>query len=447
MRKASLALLVLAATLRAPRASAGLLPTDPTVDRLPNGLQLVVVPWDSPGIVAYFTLVRTGSRDEAERGHSGFAHLFEHMMFRGSVNYPRDRYEALMQEFGADDNAFTTDDFTLYTTTVPKSVLPRMVEMNADRFQRLSYTEDVFRTETGAVLGEYNKSASDPYLKMSEALAETAFTRHTYAHTTIGYLRDIQAMPSKYDYSVRFLRRFYTPDNCAVILVGDVTRGEALPLVTAAYSSWAGRRDRPRIAAEPAQTAPRRRHVEWDGQSPPKMLIGYKTPAFSVDTRDTAALEVIHEMAFGESSDLYQRLVVREQTLLDLGSWSEDFHRDPQLFTVDVKLKPGGEFDPVLTAITAELSRIASGGIPAARIAEVQSHLRYRFQMRLETPTQVATQLGAFMAMTGDVSAMERYVDQLAAVTPEDVARVAGAYLTEARRTVITLAPRAGGAR
>jgi len=447
MRKTLFCLLVIVTSLRAPPAGAGLLPTEPTVDRLPNGLQVVVVPWDSPGIVAYFTLVRTGSRDEAERGHSGFAHLFEHMMFRGSENYPRDRYEALMQEFGADDNAFTTDDFTLYTTTIPKAVLPRMVEMNADRFQRLSYTEDAFRTETGAVLGEYNKSASDPYLKMSEALAETAFTRHTYAHTTIGYLRDVQAMPGKYDYSVRFLRRFYTPDNCAVIVVGDVTRGEVLPLVTTAYSTWRGRRDNPRIAAEPAQTAPRRRHVEWDGQSPPKMLIGYKTPSFSVENRDTAALEVIHELAFGDSSDLYQRLVVREQTLLDLGSWSEDFHRDPQLFTVDVKLKPGGDFEPALTAITAELARIASGAIPAERIAEVQSNLKYGFQMRLETPTQVATQVGAFMAMTGDVRSMDRYVEQLAAVTPEDVARVARTYLTPERSTVITLAPRAGGAR
>jgi len=446
MRRTVLALFVLAGLFVPPDAPADLLPAPPSVDRLPNGLQVVTIPWDSPGIVAYFTLARVGSRDEAEAGHSGFAHLFEHMMFRGTERFPHDRYEALIQEMGADNNAFTTDDFTLYTVTLPKVVLPQLVEIEADRFQRLSYTEDVFKTETGAVLGEYNKSASDPYLKMSEALSEVAFTKHTYAHTTIGYLRDIQAMPGYYEYSKQFFRRFYTPDDCTVIVAGDVTRDEVLGLVRQHYSGWRGRRANARIQAEPPQTAPRNRHVEWDGQSPPRMFVGYKIPAFAADLKETAALQIIHELSFGSSSDLYQRLVVREQKLLDLGSWKEDFHRDAQLFVVDVKLKPGGSFEEIQSAITAEMTRVAAGEVPSQRIADVQSHLRYSFQMRLETPSDVAGQIGQFMAMTGDVATADGYLAALAAVTPEDVARVARQYLTEARRTTITLAPRAGGA-
>ena len=154
------------------RPSAGLFPQAPTVERLQNGLTVVSVPWESPGIIAYFTLVRVGARDEVEQGRSGFAHLFEHMMFRGTQNVSQAQYEAALQAVGADNNAYTTQDFTLYTLTGPSSALGRLAELEADRFQHLSYTEEVFRTETGAVRGEYSVNASNPFLKMWEALSE-----------------------------------------------------------------------------------------------------------------------------------------------------------------------------------------------------------------------------------------------------------------------------------
>lgn len=120
-----------------PAAATSVLPHAPTVERLPNGLTVMSVPWDTPGIVAYYTVMRVGSRDEVEPGHSGFAHLFEHMMFRGTERFPEDVYERTIQSFGADNNAYTSNDYTCYHVTAPSSALARIVELEADRFPRL----------------------------------------------------------------------------------------------------------------------------------------------------------------------------------------------------------------------------------------------------------------------------------------------------------------------
>jgi zinc protease len=380
------------------------------------------------------------------------------MMFRGTARYPEKQYERRIQEFGADNNAYTTQDFTLYTMTAPSSVLAEIVEIESDRFQRLAYSEEQFRTETGAVLGEYNKSASSPSLKMWEALSEMSFGRHTYGHTTLGYLRDIQAMPEKLDYSRRFLRRFYTPDNTTIIVAGDVRHDALVALVRAKYGAWRGRRAEPRIPAEPEPAAGARRHIDWEGTSPPRMVIGWRTPSFdggernaarrASAIRDTAALQVVHGLLFHESSALYQRLVVDEQKLLELGSWPGEFSRDPHLLVASAVLKsgPGAEFDPVLDAIQAEVGRVAAGEVPRERIDAVKSHVRYALLTGLETPDDVAELVAQFLAVGGALDALDAYVAALAAVTPEDVQRVASRYLVPERRFVVTLAPGAAAA-
>jgi zinc protease len=437
------AALALAFGLAPTAAAAQVLPHAPTVDRLPNGLTVVTVPYDAPGIVAYFTLVRTGSRDEVEAGHSGFAHLFEHMMFRGTRALPAREYEHRMQRMGADNNAYTTEDYTLYTVTIPTAALPDLVPVEADRFRNLFYAQPDFQTETRAVFGEYNKNAASPVHQMWETLSELAFTRHTYGHTTMGYLADIQAMPRYYAYSQQFFRRFYTPDNCTVIAAGDVDRQRLLALVTEHYGAWQSHRAAPVIPVEPPQTAARARALAWEGTSPPRVLIGYRAPGFTLQTPDTAALEVVHALTFSESSDLYQRLVVRESKLLGLESWAGDFHRDPGLFVVEAALGEGITHDEVTRAVADELARVGRGEVSPERITEVISHLRYHLPLSVQTPSDAAQTVARFMALTGEPMAFQVYHDRLSNVTPADVARVARTYLTDARRSVVTLAPAA----
>jgi len=420
------------------------LPFTPEVDKLPNGLTVVTVPTGAKGIIAYYTVVRTGSRDEVEKGHSGFAHFFEHMMFRGTKKYTTEKYSEILQRHGADDNAFTTDDFTCFTVVAPKAALADVIDIESDRFMHLDYAEEAFKTESKAVLGEYNKSYADPGMKMWEALSETAFTKHTYAHTTIGYIADIEKMPAYYKYSRAFFKRFYTPDNATVLVVGDISRAELLPAVTAAYGDWKGKRAEPKIPVEPPLAGPKEKHMDWDADTAPRILAGWRTPAFSVASTDTAALEMLHELVFGESAPLYKRLVIDEARVVELGSWSGYYHRDPELFIAEAHLKDAKDTARTVDDIQAAFDELAAGKVDAKRLAEIKTNVRYSVIMGLETVASVAYFLADFIAMTGDATAAEAYLARMEEVTPADVTRVAKTYLGAANRSVITLATKGG---
>ena len=187
-------------------ADTTILPFKATEKVLPNGLKVIVVPTGFPNIVSIQIPVQTGSRNEVEPGKSGFAHFFEHMMFRGTKAYPPDKYQEELSKAGARSNAYTTDDYTNYHTTFAKEDLETILKMEADRFQNLSYSEEAFKTESRAVLGEYNKNSADPTEKLIEVQRDHAFTKHTYKHTTMGFLKDIEDMPNQFAYSGRYQR-------------------------------------------------------------------------------------------------------------------------------------------------------------------------------------------------------------------------------------------------
>src|SRR5688500_12462629 len=212
-----------------------------TVDTLSNSLRVVTVPTEHKNLVALYIIVRTGSRNEVEPGKSGFAHFFEHMMFRGTKNVSQDARNAFLKEIGADDNGFTTDDFTCYTVFGSSSKMDELIRIEADRMMNLEYGVPEFKTEARAVLGEYNKSFSNPTMVMEEKLFGAAFTKHTYRHTTIGFLEDIKAMPEQYEYSRKFFERYYRPDNVTLVVTGDVDPAKVLALVKQQYLPWKGK--------------------------------------------------------------------------------------------------------------------------------------------------------------------------------------------------------------
>src|SRR6266508_4012884 len=188
--------------------------------------------------VAARTTVRTGSRNEVEPGKSGFAHFFEHMMFRGTKAYPPEKYQKILTQVGARQNAYTTDDYTNYHTTFSKEDLERMLRVEADRFMNLDYSPEGFKTEARAVLGEYNKNSANPLFKLEEVQHDKAFTTHTYKHTTMGFLKDIEDMPNQLEYSRIFFSRWYRPENTTIIIAGDVKPAEVIPLVEKYWSGW-----------------------------------------------------------------------------------------------------------------------------------------------------------------------------------------------------------------
>ncbi len=436
----ALALNVLALPAAASTPPPSLFPFD--VDVLDSGLTLVTVPTGPTGTVAYYTLVKAGSRDEVEPGKSGYAHLFEHLMFRGTKAVPAAAYEKKMQALGADANAFTTDDFTLYVPTIPKESLAELIPLEADRFMHLDVAEVPYKDETGAVLGEFNKDAASPLWKMDEAMRELAFTKHTYGHTTIGYEKDVRAMPASHAYSTSFFARFYTPDDCVIFAVGDVEHGDVLARVKKEYAPWKGKRATTATAPEPEQSAPRVKALTWTGPTPPRMVVAYKVPA-AQNLDDVAAMAVLTTLLFGEPSALYQRLVVKEQKLLSLAADPDDaMHKDPGLLPIAATLKPGASsFDEVGAAIQAALDAVAAKGPDAAEVAAARAHVKNALLLSMQTPGAIAINLAAYTARVGDVHALDRYVAALAKVTAEDLRRVAKAYFTAARRTTITLSP------
>ena len=232
MRKLSLALLptlVLAAAPEAPVKKAFPFPIHQKT--LANGLKVVVIPTGMANLVSLQIPVSTGSRNEVEPGKSGFAHFFEHMMFRGTDQVSPAQWNLTLQRTGAAQNAYTSDDLTNYYTLCGKEDLDTWLRLEADRFQHLHYGENEFKDESRAVLGEYNKNSSNPLSKLFEAQRDAAFSTHTYKHTTMGFLKDIEDMPNQFAYSLDFFRRWYRPDNATVILVGDLDPATAFPMV------------------------------------------------------------------------------------------------------------------------------------------------------------------------------------------------------------------------
>ncbi len=437
MRSLLLSLALLALT---GPAQAQVLPFTPTTTRLDNGLTVVTVPTAHPGLVMFYTVVRVGARDEVEAGRSGYAHFFEHMMFRGTPTISADEFGATLAKHGADNNAYTTRDYTAYFTVGPRGALPDIVRMEADRFQHLAYSEQVFRTEAGAVLGEYNKAYGSAEMKLYEAMLGTAFTTHTYRHSTIGFEADIKAMPEGFAYAQAFFKRFYTPDNCTLVVVGDVTHADVMALVTPAYGEWQGTRDQPVVPDEPAQTERRTVALSWPSPTPAHLAVSWKVPGFRTDTRDAAAIEVTAALLFGETSPLYRTLVLEDQRALSMshtGGWHK---AAPHLLTVQLKHATPADRDALVQAIEAAVAEVAAGKVDPARLAATRDHLRYAQLLGLQAVTDVGNLLAETIGITGDPNAAEAHLAQIAAVTAEDVVRVAATFMTPARETVASVA-------
>ena len=412
-------------------------PIEKTV--LDNGLVVLSVPFDSPGILAYYTVVRTGSRNEVEKGLSGFAHFFEHMMFRGTKKYSQAAYNDELKKLGADSNAFTTDDWTCYHMTIPSSALAKAVELESDRFQNLEYDEPAFQKEARAVLGEYNKGASSPFLILNETMQDKAYTTHTYKHTTIGFLADVKDMPNQYAYSKKFFERWYRPDNCTIIVAGDVKHDQLVGLVKKAYGDWKPGTAKVEIPAEPPQTEEHTAKLTWPTPTLPILYLGYHIPEADPKTApDFPALEALAQAVFGETSPLYKQLVLDEQKVVTLMAEAES-KRDPGLFQIMARVKSSDMIDDVRQHIYDALADAAKNPVAPERLEAIKAHLRYEFAGSLDKADAVAMAVGASIASTGRPDGMNDLYAAYDRLTPADLQRVAAKYFAPTNRTVVTL--------
>jgi zinc protease len=408
-------------------------------DDLPNGLRVITVPTDYPNLVALYIAVNTGSRNEVEPGKSGFAHLFEHLMFRGTEKFPAEAYNDALKNAGADSNAYTSDDRTVYHTVFSKEDLDQIMMLEADRFQNLKVPVDLFKTETRAVLGEYNKNASSPVRKIYEALRDTAFKSHTYQHTTMGFLRDVENMPNMYDYSLEFFKRYYRPEYVTIIVVGDVKHDPVVQLVNKYWAGWKRGNYTPEIPNEPEQTKPLSAEVDWPTPTLPWVAVSFKGPAYSDDQKDKPALDLIGSLGFSQTSELYQKLVIKEQKVDTIFADFED-HRDPYLLTVVARVKDPKDIEYVKSELIKAFDLYRTAPPAKEKLDAVKSNLKYSFALSLDNSEAIAANLAPYISLRRTPETLNKLYDLYASITPQDIQQMAKEYFVETKRTTVVLA-------
>jgi zinc protease len=423
-------------------SAAGVFPYQVQSRTLDNGLVVHVVPMPSAGVVAYATWMSVGSRDEVDVGRTGFAHFFEHLMFYGTETMPPEVRSREMLRMGADANAWTWFDETVYHAVLSKEALPRLIELEADRFQHLKLTPEDVRRQAGAVYGEYRKAEADPSQRVTETLYGTAFTAHTYRHDTIGYEADIAAMTTAHEYAAAFFDRFYRPEHATVLIVGDVEPEPVFAEVEAAYGTWArASLPRPMLPIEPVQTEDRRSHVAWPSATAPLLAMGWHTPAASPDDPRAAALTLAADLLGSPVGPLYHRLVEEEGIAYEV-TVRQDALVDPGLFTVSVVVKEPAHLARAEAVVREEVGRLTAP-VEAATLDRARSHSRYAFQSGLDDPRAVLDALGEAMRRAGPAASgnpIDRFYATYDAVTPQTMADAVSLFLTQPV-TVVTLAP------
>jgi zinc protease len=384
------------------------------------------------------TIIRTGSRDEYEPGRSGFAHFFEHMMFRGTKKVPADERERIVTSMGASSNAYTSGDMTVYEFDIAAEDLEKVMDLESDRFMNLAYTQEQFQTEAGAVYGEYRKNRANPFFQLFEKVSETAFTKHTYGHTTMGFERDISNMPKMLDYSKAFFGRYYRPENALLLIVGDVPVEPTLAMVDRYWAAWKRGYVAPKVPVEPAQTAERKVEIAYEGRALPVLSLSYKAGAMAPRDVSWVSQLVLSEVAFGTTSELYKTLVL-EQQLVQRVMASPATDRDPSLFSITAVVNDAAKLDEVQRAMEAAIERARTVAADPKRVAEVVANLRNEFLLKLTTPSAVADELAPFIATAGSIAAIDDLYTTLAKVTPQTVRTAAIKLFDTRRRTVATL--------
>lgn len=410
---------------------------------LDNGLNVVTVPYESPELASFYIVVRVGSREEVEEGKTGFAHFFEHMMFRGTDKYPKEAYSKALKSMGASANANTWLDRTVYHMTGNADMLKKMFEVEADRFMHLNYSVPDFKVEAGAVKGEYTKNFASPWVQMNEAVNEEAFEGHTYEHTTMGFFRDIVKMPNQYDYSLEFYDRFYRPEYTTILVVGDVTEQEVNDLATEYFGNWERGGHKADIPTDEAQTQTRYTHIQNENFNP-MLTLNYKGPAFSDRETDMAAMEVIAALLFSERSDLYNLLIAEEQKALSLhGNIYKT--RDPYLFQIAAVAKEEDDLPYLYGEIKNKIEDIKRDGPDSLFLEDVKSNIKYSFAMGIDNPQDIAENLSYFIWLTGDPESINRYYALFDKITIGDVQQVARKYFVNDQLTIGTISSKEEG--
>ena len=400
---------------------------------LPNGLTLLLLVDRQAPVFSYQTWFRVGSRHERD-GKTGIAHLFEHLMFKETKNTPEGQFDRILESMGARNNAATWLDWTYYYEDVPAGNLEQVVRLESDRMENMILNEKQLEAEREVVINERKQRVdNDPSGKLSELLWHAAFTRHAYGHPTIGWMPDIEHL-SLQD-CLAFYRTYYSPNNAVLVVVGDVDREECLDLVTKSYGHLE-HQDLPPVdtTPEPLQTAVRRQETTLP-LSADRLIVGYKAPAMTHP--DFPALEILNEaLSEGDSARLQRALVTDGEVASGFSAFVPPF-REPGLYEIGVELREERRAEDAEAVLLAELERVMHEGLSEAELSKARNKLETRFVRGLQTAQQRAQAIGFWEVTAGDYRKLYQQSERYAAVTREDVVRIAREVLRPDNRTVV----------
>ncbi|SFC76141.1 M16 family metallopeptidase [Pseudoalteromonas denitrificans] len=408
------------------------------LEELANGLKVMVVKTDYPDVVSLQIPVSVGSRDEVEAGKTGFTHFFEHMMFKGSKKYPQDVYSDILKNSGVDNRAYTTNDYTNYHLNFSKEHLAKVLEIEADIFQNLSYTQEQFRTEAQTVKGEYLKNNASPIRKLLSAVRSEAFDTHTYKHTTMGFFEDIQAMPDQMDYGQKFFENFYVPKNVSLVIVGDVNPSETMKLVKQYWGKWQAKGVDAVVPVEPKQTKAKYTHVKNDGLPGHWLLVSYKGTPWLPKQQDRSALDLISELYFSENSELYQTLIVDKQIASQMFTYNPET-KDAGLLHVFVKVDKESDLVVARDLINQTYAKVRTELVDADKLANLKSNLKYSFINGLDSSQSIASTLASYMHFERDPEVINQLYRSFDGITAQDIKKVANQYFVDSSRTTVTM--------
>jgi len=405
--------------------------------QLKNGMKILMLEDHSIPNVALYFFHMVGSRNERP-GITGLSHFFEHMMFNGARKYGPGMFDRVMEDNGGSNNAYTSEDLTVYQDWFPTPALPLILDLEADRTSSLAFDPKMIESERGVVANERRLSVeNDNESLLHEQLMAAAFTAHPYHWPVLGWMVDIRNW--KREDLIDYFKTYYAPNNCEMVIVGDIRPDQVIQLAQKYLEPIPAQEPpRPVTTREPDQPGERRVFINKFAQLP-LLQVAYHSPA--AQDPDFIPLTVLDYILLrGQSSRLYRRLVDKEQVAISVeGGQSE--HIDPFVFEVDVQPRSGIEVDRVEKVLYDELGKVQSSLVDEHELQKAKNTAVADFYRSMKTINGKANVLGVYDVVFGDYHKLFRAVELINQVTREDVQRVARQYLIGRNRTVAILVP------
>jgi zinc protease len=407
---------------------------------LKNGLRVITVEDHSAPVIAISINYNVGSRDE-RKGRTGFAHLFEHMMFQGSENIGKSEQMVLVLNNGGTMNGTTSEDRTVYFEALPSNQLDLLLFLEADRMRSLAITKENLDNQRNAVQEERRRGLDNqPYGKSGEIQQELIYDNFAYKHSVIGSMEDLNA--ARVEDVAEFFKTYYAPNNAVLALVGDFDTKDALARIAKSFENIPRQPNPPVVdMTEPEQTSERRTTVDDVLARAARVDVAFK--AAPGNTADFYALQVLSTtLQGGQSSRLYQELVKEKELTTNVGGFMDEKRGLGALYTF-ATLRPGATTADVEKVIYEEIERLKKEPIADWELQKAKNNTRRGIINGLQSSLSRAITLSQYAVYYNDAGLINTRLDKVSAVTKDDVQRVANKYLRDTNRTVVITMPKA----